>query len=549
MSTADPTIEIVVFTKIGGPLTKHIKLGPNGSIVSDGSACTMARGDARRALIAGVAQLATTISQLDSTQAIALGALRADLPDEVRVVTKDKLNGAANVIARTNDAINYQTGRPAFVLLDFDTKGMPSEIVARLKSLGGFWAALVAVLPNLHDVAHVVRRSTSAGLLHSDTGEQIGGSNGLHGYVVIMNGTDAERFLKTLHERCWLHGLGWFMVGVAGQLLERSIVDRMVGSPERLVFEGPPILEPPLSQDADSRRPIVFDGKILDTVAACPPLTVIEKAALAKLKAEASQRLLPERNRARDKFIDVQSAKLAKRAGIYKEAAARVIEHQCRGVLLPDVVLVLDDHQTITVADVLADPARYEGHTLADPIEGVEYGRATAKIMRRANRTPWIRSFAHGLTNYTLKYDARAVRAAIAQAHEPINAFVNHTLSADLDEVETKQIIDELAEQTGIGVRAIAAKLKSAKQEQTRQHAHDIRERRLAERNDPRPRVGRPNNDAPWLPEMRAIVEVLKLAPQPRQPRRNIDGIGAGKRRCCVPTTHAFTTSNEENDS
>ena len=270
-------------------------------------------GSCASRLIAGVAQLATTISQLDSTQAIALGALRADLPDEVKVVTKDKLNGAAGVIARTNDAIHYQTGRPAFVLLDFDTKGMPPEVAARLKSLGGFWAALVAVLAELRDVAHAIRRSTSAGLLRSDTGEEIPGSNGLHGYVVIMSGTDAERFLKTLHERCWLHGLGWFMVGVAGQLLERSIVDRMVGQPERLVFEGPPILDPPLSQDVDSRRPIVFDGKILDTVAACPPLTVIEKAALDKLKAEAKQRLLPERNRARDKFIDVQSEKLAKR--------------------------------------------------------------------------------------------------------------------------------------------------------------------------------------------------------------------------------------------
>jgi hypothetical protein len=504
----------------------------------------MARGDARRALIAGVAQLATTISQLDSTQAIALGALRADLPDEVKVISKDKLNGAAGVIARTADHIQYQTDRPAFVLLDYDSKGMPSDVAARLKSLGGFWTALVAVLPNLLDVAHVVRRSTSAGLLHSDTGEQIGGSNGLHGYVVILRGADAERFLKTLHERCWLHGLGWFMVGVAGQLLERSIVDRMVGSPERLVFEGPPILDPPLVQDTVSRRPIVFDGKILDTVAACPPLTVIEKATLDKLKAEASQRLLPERNRAQDKFIDVQSEKLAERTGISKEAATRVVEKQCRGVLLPDVVLVLDDQTTVTVADVLANPARSEGHTLADPTEGVEYGRATAKILRHADGTPWIRSFAHGLTNYTLKYDARAVRAAIAKANDPIDIFVKLALLADLDEVETKQIIDDLAEQTGIGMRAIGAKLKAAKQEQAHQRAQDKRERRLAERNDTRPGIGRPTDDAPWLPEMCAIVEVFKLATRSRQPRRSFNGTGSLKRRCCVPNTHAFDNNN-----
>ena len=36
------------------------------------------------------------------------------------------------------------------------------------------------------------------------------------------------------------------MLGKAGQLLERSIVDRVVWAPERLVFEGPPILMPPV---------------------------------------------------------------------------------------------------------------------------------------------------------------------------------------------------------------------------------------------------------------------------------------------------------------
>ena len=546
--TPSTSIEITVLTKQGGPLTKRISLAQDGTVKADGSACIMTQGDAHRLHIAGVAELATTISQLDSTQAIALGALRAGLPDQVKVVTKSKLNGAVNVIARTSDHIKYQNGRPAFVLLDFDTKGMPPDVAARLKNLGGFWAALVTVLPELSDVAHIIRRSTSAGLMRLDTGEEITGSSGLHGYVVIINGADAERFLATLHARCWLHGLGWYMVGVAGQLLERGIVDRMVGAPERLVFEAAPVIEPPLVQDIESRRPVITDGNILDTVAACPPLTVIEKAALNKLRAQASQRLIPERTRARQRFVDEQSEKLAKRAGVSKEAAARVIQKQCNGILLPDVALVLDDRTIITVADVLADPAKYEGHTLADPLEGVEYGRATAKILRRADGTPWIRSFAHGLTHYTLKHDARAVRAAIAKASNPIDTFVELALLADLDEVEIKQIIDELAKQTGVGIRAITAKLKSSKDEQTRQRAKDMRDRRLAESDDARPSLDRFNDDAPWLPPMSVIVEVLKLAPKPRQPRRSFNGIGAVKRRCCVPSSHAFTTSNEEED-
>ena len=61
-----------------------------------------------------------------------------------------------------------------------------------------------------------------------------------------------------------------------------------------------------------------------------------------------------------------------------------------------------------TVGDVLANPEFYEGETLADPLEGVAYGRCVAKIMRRADGIPWIHSFAHGRTIYELKLDATA---------------------------------------------------------------------------------------------------------------------------------------------
>ena len=65
------------------------------------------------------------------------------------------------------------------------------------------------------------------------------------------------------------------VVGGGGQLLNRSIVDRLVGAPERLIFEGAPILDPPLAQDHESRRPMVIAGAPLDTVIACPPLTIV----------------------------------------------------------------------------------------------------------------------------------------------------------------------------------------------------------------------------------------------------------------------------------
>ena len=135
--------ELVKFTKTGGPLTKKISLSPDGTLVSDGSACVMTHGTAERVKIAGIDELAALIGSLHPSQAIALGALRTDLPDRVEVTTKKRLvNGVArpDVIARTGANIVYHG--PAFALLDFDTKGMPADVAAELQRLGGFWPAL-----------------------------------------------------------------------------------------------------------------------------------------------------------------------------------------------------------------------------------------------------------------------------------------------------------------------------------------------------------------------------------------------------------------------
>jgi hypothetical protein len=85
--------EITVFTKAKGPLTKRITLADDGTVLSDGSECRMARGRAVRVEVADVTQLAALITSLRSNQALALGALRDGLSDKVTVVTKDQLNG------------------------------------------------------------------------------------------------------------------------------------------------------------------------------------------------------------------------------------------------------------------------------------------------------------------------------------------------------------------------------------------------------------------------------------------------------------------------
>ena len=540
-------IELTRLTKNGGPLTKRIFLSPDGTLVKDGSACVMAHGTAERVRLAGVDALGALIEGLASSQAIALGTLRADLPDKVEVATQQRLvNGVArpDIIARTGANIVYRG--PAFALLDYDSKGMPAAVAAELKRCGGFWSALLTVLPALKDTAHVTRYSTSAGLSRADTGEALPGSDGVHVYIAEKDGADSERFLRALHDRCWLAGLGWMMVSTSGALLERSIVDRMVGGPERLVFEGGPVLVPPLQQDKESRRPIAVDGVALDTVALCPPLSTLERARLDERKAKERERLAPEVVKARAAFIEAQAQKLIARIGIAEKAARQVIVRQCEGVLRPDIVLPFDDLDLVgrTVGDVLANPEFYEGETLADPLEGVAYGRGVAKIMRRADGTPWIHSFAHGRTIYELKHDATSVRKAMEAAKDDVvGTFTRLAAGADIDAVELA-VLRQLAKKlSGIGLWAIDDALKSAKQQQAAQNAEAARARQAARRQDPRPYIRSPFPDEPWLPQMDVLNDVIGKVAAARPPARDIDDDAMRTRKLPVPNMHAFTQS------
>ena len=521
--------------------------------MSDGSACVMTGGAAERVKVAGVDTLGALIESLAPSQALALGTLRADLPDKVEVATKKTLvNGVArpDVIARTGANIVYHG--PAFALLDFDTKGMPAGVAAELQRLGGFWPALVTVLPALGDVARVTRRSTSAGLSRSDTGAALPGSDGIHIYVAAKDGADSERFLRALHERCWLAGLGWYLISASGAPLERSIVDRMVGGPERLVFEGGPVLAPPLVQDKESRRPIAVDGVALDTVVACLPLSIVERARLDERKAKERERLAPEMAKARAAFVEAQAKRLVARTGMPEQVAKLVILRQCDGVLRPDVELPFDDPALAgcTVGDVLADPERFEGETLADPLEGVSYGRCVAKVMRRADGTPWIHSFAHGRTTYALKHDATSVRKAMEKAakDDVVATFTRLAAGADLDAVELAELRQLAKKLSGIGLRAIDDSLKSAQQQQAAQNAKAARARQAARRQDPRPQIRSPFHDEPWLPQMDVLNEVIGGVIAARPPARDIDGDAMQMRKHPVPNMHAFIDANQEGD-
>jgi hypothetical protein len=152
----------VTLIKKSGPnpvISKRIYLGDQGKVCSDGSQCLMAQGTATRAAAETAAVLAEHIMACGTDQAIALGALRTDLPNPVQITTSARLKDNPGAITRSREFINYRSGAPAWALLDFDTKGMPANVAASIEAAGGMWNALLIVASGLLEQNIEVRKA------------------------------------------------------------------------------------------------------------------------------------------------------------------------------------------------------------------------------------------------------------------------------------------------------------------------------------------------------------------------------------------------------
>ena len=91
------------------------------------------------------------------------------------------------------------------------------------------------------------------------------------------------------------------------------------------------------------RAPTVVAGDVLDSVAACPPLSIVEQQRFDQLRAQAQAALAAECAAKRAAWIAARKAALVARTGMTEAAAAAVLEKQTNGLLLGSVELPFDD--------------------------------------------------------------------------------------------------------------------------------------------------------------------------------------------------------------
>ncbi len=343
-------------------------------------------------------ELATLAQSLTPQDAFCLGQPRgAGIFIAAPVATRQAQQALAKrsipILSRTKDDFSFGQGE-GWLLLDYDTKGLSEAVLSKIECLGGIMNALLYLWPELDNGDFVVRPSSSAGV--HIVGDPAPNVSGFHMFVRLKRAIDIPQALKALHSRSWLHGLGYHMISKSGHLLDRSIVDITVGSPERLIFTAPPVLGEGIVRE--HQYGAVHQGVEMP----CPKAPF--GAQWSRARDIDRQQSQPDAAKQRSIYLRKSiEDRQASHGGSYAAAEAIVLNRIEGRQLLDDDVLQLSSGVTATVGDILDQIKLGERISCADPIEGREYNPTAAAVLwEPPHKFPALISHAHGeLTRYS----------------------------------------------------------------------------------------------------------------------------------------------------
>lgn len=381
------------FTSHGSALTKQFSMDDDGELRKITSA-KLTSGAVETMTPNNLTEFIADLSNLGGKQAVGYGVCGRG---NVRVVRQRDLPFNPDAIARAKEHFRWPDG-PAVWMLDYDPR--PDGAVLSPEQLRG---ALSAAVPELASAAMAWRPSSSSYIYDSETGVEHHGLRGQRLYLVAAKGGDIPRAGKLITERLWLNGHGYFAVSKAGSLLERSLFDGAVWSPERLDFAaGAHCLGGLVQRWPD---PILFNADAPHFDVTClPDLTAVEKEQLRGLKAEARKEAEPERQRVRDAYIATRSAELVTERGMSLESAQETVRRAVESSqLFPEFVLTTETGETVTVGEVLDNPGKWNGRRFADPVEPEYRGDCRiAWVNLLSGGRPYLFSHAHGGRRFDL---------------------------------------------------------------------------------------------------------------------------------------------------
>ncbi|MDO9069795.1 MAG: AAA family ATPase [Deltaproteobacteria bacterium] len=395
-------IKISRYTKDTGPLTKVMRL-VDGTLCKDGSGCRMNRGKVEQCSIGSMSELAFLLQSLGLNQAVSLGVTDSD--SVKTITTRDKETG--NAISRTKRHILFRPNEPAFMLFDHD-QSRDNAVFADAKAGKGYRPEILMeivadLFPPIRHVSWLMRPSTSA-CIYDQSGNLLKGEgSGFHIYFPVKDGSDIPRFIEVMGKRLILVGYGRIEFSRSGQMLARTLVDLLVGSPERLVFEAGALCEDGLVQRLPMPR--INEGAVLDTHL-LPSLSVNESQQYENIVNDLKTLARSAQENISAQYIITESEKLVVSQSCSHAEAEKIIRTR-QMLQLADDDFLFFQHASgpVSVQDMLNEGATFNNRCLADPLEPEYDGNNKGKAIFYWNngKNPIIKSFAHGERIYSFR--------------------------------------------------------------------------------------------------------------------------------------------------
>ena len=453
-------------------LTKKIELNGNGG-VSKSSVAYPATTKAETVEMP-LDKMPEFISSLEKDKALVHGINNDAGNKPYSIVKSGREQPEKRIYARSKQWMKYP--EHALIMIDIDEQTEGRCFPHRDVKTDDVLTILNDVVPGFKDAAKLIVPSTSAGIYAGD--ELMTSDSNVHVYLFVKDGSDIERFGKTLLKRLWLAGHGHIALNKIGSMLERCIIDTAVFSPERLDFVAGPILGDGLTEK--KTEPKYIDGGYLDTTALLDLTPEEEQLYNAKVEHKKND---PDCILASGRQFETAVKEHSQKTKKPIEESRRIIESRRSGDLHMDDEIVFQNINKVTVKDILADPSRFESEPCGDPNEP-EQGLCRAMCFinsGKGDQKPIIRSFLHGGQTFFLP---RSKPVEIddfedqIEAEETENTEVEGIVdwiedseqkeilihwkqkAKDLSDIGQTIVIEAIQKKTGIGKQPLKADLK-----------------------------------------------------------------------------------------
>jgi hypothetical protein len=383
------TSAITIISNNRGPLTKSFSL--KDGHLEKAAAADLVEGVATQVRVEDLTHFADILQCRGAHEALTYGVTRYS---RIRIVTqKTAARGVHDAICRDRANFAWPQGLGIF-MLDIDR---PKDGSKPFKA-PEFDALMCRLHPWWSGVGRMYRPSASA-FICDEAGNKLIGAGSLRCYAIADKALNIPFLGVMFADAFWKAGFGRIEFSAAGSMLVRCPIDCAIWQPERLDFAGPVVLGPGLVKK--NILPRIIEGGVIDTEAALagfgkPSFNVWTRTSLEVLRAKREAK--PEEKRLRKLYVEDR---------VREEVAAGVDEKRARqkwqaafttSTLSADFKLRFLNLGTLTVADVLKDPQRFDFERLADPADPTyaDDPRIAQFYANKGKARPHIFSHAHG---------------------------------------------------------------------------------------------------------------------------------------------------------